>query len=266
MAGTLLSAPTLGASDWSTWITLVDACRRGYLAASYTNFSGSAESALAAGSLVEVAGAVYSFTATAIDYTGAGSANSDLYIYVKPDAVVSTCSVVAWGSAPVWVDAKQGFYASAASTTRAVGGMYVSLTAGTYVRKYLYTPENVFDCLAKNTTRPILRERFPIGEWDMDTSETLNVTLVAHRPDIYTIDAFVFDDTATIYPLRLAASTGTITGGLMQGWIGQVAGADVSRVIVVLARLTAGIFDSTSFNATAGTLANRGYIYIEYEA
>ena len=263
MAGTLLSAPTLGASDWSTWITLVDACRRGYLAASYTNFSGSAESALAAGSLVEVAGAVYSFTATAIDYTGAGSANSDLYIYVKPDAVVSTCSVVAWGSAPVWVDAKQGFYASAASTTRAVGGMYVG-GAGSYDSKYLYTLEILNYCLQAGSTRPILKKIIDLGEWNMDATAAKTVAHgINNRRDIRKMSAFIRGDGVGAPPddwVSLECASGTAGAG---GYLTIQASAST---LVLAGRMSSGIFDNSTYDGTASTIPSRGYVYIEYEA
>jgi hypothetical protein len=259
MAGTLLSAPTLGASDWSTWITLVDACRRGYLAASYTNFSGSAESALAAGSLVEVAGAVYSFTATAIDYTGAGSTNSDLYIYVKPDAAVSTASVVAWGSAPVWVDSKQGFYASAASTTRAVGGMYVN-TAGSYGHKYIYTPELTLQCVQRGATRPILQDILRIGEWNMDATTGVTIACPPIRSKVISFDAIIYSDSPTIVePERLMDNAiGSAPSGLIQFISNQN--------VFTLTRALSGDFDNSFFDGTASTIPNRGFIYVTYEA
>ncbi len=256
MAGTLLPAPTLGASDWSAWIALVDACRRGYLVASYTNFAASAESAVAAGSLVEVAGAIYSFTETAIDYTGAGSTNSDLYIFVKPDAVVSTATVVAWGSAPVWVDAKQGFYASAASTTRCIGGMYVA-SAATYMHKYIYTEEIARGCIQRNSTRPILFYYQPLGEWNMDATASIGFTLKIWDTKILSVDAVIRGDTSAFVNVPITYS---VTGSAVAGYIFW---SDYSFTV---GRFAGGSFDNTDYDGTVSTVANRGYLYIEYEA
>jgi len=255
VACTILPEPALGAASWADFITLADAVRRGYMALSYTNFSSSAESAIAAGSLIEVAGAVYSFTQTAIDYTGAGSVNSDLYIYAKPDVVVSTATVVAWGSAPVWVDAKQGFYASAASITRAVGGMYVG-AAGSYDCKFVYTQAVVDELLRTNTTRPILRKTFSIGEWNMDA--TTSVTIVhgfSAQSKITIIATTIRDDVGTtIEPFNIDP------GSACAGY-GYIFGSVISLV-----RLADGTFDHTTYDGTASTVANRGFVTIEYQA
>lgn len=261
MACTLLATPSVGVSDWSNFITQVEYQRRGFMAVTYTNFAASAESAIAAGSIIEVAGSVYQFTETAIDYTGGGSVSSDLYIYVKPDAVISTATVVAWGSAPVWVDAKQGFYASAASVTRAMGGMYVG-TAATYYNKYLYMGNHLQDCLERNSTRPFLRTVLNLGEWNMDTTLTKTLSLSSNTfikvGTIMDVGGVIVDDNNSVKVSIYNDSYGS-TGSIVTSY-------NIANQNMVVGRITGGYFDSIDYDATAATVANRGTIIIEYEA
>ena len=143
---------------------------------SLTNFSGTAASAIATGSVLECAGSIYSFSETAISLaTGTASASVAVYFNVIPAAGGTTCTVTMNSTVPVWVDAKQGFYASAASLSRVIGGCYIG-TALTYFNKYLYTGENLVYCLQTGETRPLLKKKLDIGEWNMDDDATKTVT------------------------------------------------------------------------------------------
>lgn len=138
MAGTIVGNIALGASDWSTWITRQERGERGFLQLSLTNFATTTASTIATGSVMECAGSIYQFTDTAITLaTGTASANVSVYFIVIPSAGGTTCTIQMNSVAPVWVDAKQGFYASAASISRVIGGCYIG-TALVYYRKWLY--------------------------------------------------------------------------------------------------------------------------------
>ncbi|KKL88474.1 hypothetical protein LCGC14_1924310, partial [marine sediment metagenome] len=65
------------------------------------------------------------------------SAAQAVYYTVIPSAGGTTVTVVMEGTAPTWIDSKQGYYASAASTTRYIGGNYIN-SGGTYEGKWLY--------------------------------------------------------------------------------------------------------------------------------
>ena len=138
MACTIVSTPATGAADWTGWITQQGLTDRGFMQVSLTNFAASAASSVAAGSIMELAGSIYSFTETAISLaTGTPSANTAVYYTVIPAAGGTTCTVVMDDTAPTWVDGKQGYYASAASTTRYMGGAYLaSITS--FSGKWLY--------------------------------------------------------------------------------------------------------------------------------
>ena len=138
MACTIVTTPSVGASDWTSWITQQGLTDRGFMRVSLTNFAGTVASAIGTGSVFECAGSIYSCTETAISLaTGTASASVAVYIMAIPAAAGTTCTFELNSVAPTWIDSKQGFYASAASVTRAIGGMYIG-TVATYYDKWLY--------------------------------------------------------------------------------------------------------------------------------
>jgi hypothetical protein len=101
----------------------------GYQAVSLTNFDSSALSAIAAGSKVEIAGAFFTFnsneTINATSWTAITTGNT-AYIALTPAGTAGSQTVTAsyTATAPVWSTSKQGWYASAGSSTRIVAGLY----------------------------------------------------------------------------------------------------------------------------------------------
>jgi len=117
---------------------------KGFQGISLTEFATSALSQIAAGSVVEIAGAFFNFpadeTINASTWTSITSGNT-AYIALVPAGTAGSQTVTAeyTATAPVWRDDMQGWYASAASITRVVASVYkVSATAQT--QKYLYSP------------------------------------------------------------------------------------------------------------------------------
>jgi hypothetical protein len=98
----------------------------GYQAVSLTNFDSSALSAIAAGSKVEIAGAFFTFTVdetiNATSWTAITTGNT-AYIALIPAGTAGSQTVTAsyTATAPVWSTSKQGWYASAGSSTRVIG-------------------------------------------------------------------------------------------------------------------------------------------------
>lgn len=139
MACTIVSTPSVGATDWTDWITQQGLTDRGFARVSLTNFSGTAASAVGTGGVFECAGSIYNNTTeTAISLaTATASASVLVYVYAIPAAGGTTCTFELDSGAPVYVDSKQGWYASAASVTRVLGGMFIG-TAATYYAKWLY--------------------------------------------------------------------------------------------------------------------------------
>ena len=260
MAGTIISTPSIGANDWSGWITQQGATDTGFMRVSLTNFSGTAASAIATGSVLECAGSIYSFSETAISLaTGTASASVAVYFNVIPAAGGTTCTVTMNSTVPVWVDAKQGFYASAASLSRVIGGAYIG-TAATYYNKYLYTGENLLYCLQADTTRPLLKKVVNIGEWDMDSDLSVDVPhgLSSNWKEIRSITAIIRNDPDSRY--HVFCSFAVASDAALQH------GIYIEDINLVLVRDPDGPFDGVDFDGTASTVANRGHIIIEYEA
>jgi hypothetical protein len=262
VAATIVTTPSLGASDWSNFITQVAGLKKGFMQLSYTNFAGTVESAIATGGVMEVNGSFYQFTETVIDYSGTTSAAADLYIYAQPSAGGTTLTIAALTAACVWVDSKQGFYASAASNNRAIGGMRVQ-TAATYYNKYVYDISTVENCLHNTSTRPFMKCVIPLGEWNMDSALAGGTypwpsTATVNALKIRQMSGIIYDDTlAVMYPIPYLGIGNTVE---------SIIGPAYMTSGVAVQRKTSGFFDSASFDGTASTVPNRGYVIVTYEA
>ena len=98
---------------------------KSFQAISLTEFATSALSQIAAGSVVEIAGAFFNFpadeTINASTWTSIASGNT-AYIVLVPAGAAGSQTVTAefTATAPVWRDDNQGWYASAASVSRVI--------------------------------------------------------------------------------------------------------------------------------------------------
>jgi hypothetical protein len=126
----------------STSVTILNSLK-GYIGLSLTNFSTSAISQIAVGSVVEVAGAFFNFasndTINASSWTAITTATT-AYIALTPSGTtgsqILTASYIA--GPPAWNTSNQGWYASAGSNTRVVGGIYKN-SPTSYTKKFLIT-------------------------------------------------------------------------------------------------------------------------------
>ncbi len=117
----------MAGSQISTSVTIINSLL-GFQAMSLTNFDTSAESVIAAGSKVEIASAFFTFssddTPQATTWTAITTANT-AYITLTPSGTAGSQIVTSKYSdtAPTWSDSKQGWYTSAASVVRYIGGV-----------------------------------------------------------------------------------------------------------------------------------------------
>lgn len=124
----------------TTGITVINSLK-GFIALSLTNFSASTESSIAAGSVVEVAGAFFNFssdeTINASSWTAIAT-GSTVYVLVTPSGTAGSQILTAsyTSTAPVWSLSNQAWYASAASNSRVVAGMYKNGTSS-YTEKFV---------------------------------------------------------------------------------------------------------------------------------
>ncbi len=266
MAGTILGNISVGASSWVSWISAMEKTRKGFLAASLTNPATTAASSIATGSVMELSGSFYVFTDTAITLAaGTPSAAQAVYYTVIPSAGGSTVTVVMEGTAPTWVDSKQGFYASAASTVRYIGGTYIG-TAATYFNKFIYTPDMLYRYLLPlGETWPefptvkvptIKMKVIEIGDWNMvaTTSVTINHGLSDYLKTREVLAMIRHDNDTFLYPLMGVDASGTLTGGV----------SAIAATAITLVRVGGAVrFDNVAFDSTS---YNRGWIIIKYEA
>lgn len=116
-------------------INQIEKQRLGYQAISLTNFDNDLEPQIAAGSKVEIGGALFEFTApeSITGWAGIGASNN---VYIK--LVVAGTAVTAefTTAAPTWSTSKQGWYVG---LDRYIGGLYKD-AGGNYTAKYLYDP------------------------------------------------------------------------------------------------------------------------------
>jgi hypothetical protein len=123
----------MAGSQITVYVNQVIAQRLGWQSLSFTHFSDTSEPLLAAGSKVEIGGALYEFTADE-SITGWSGISVSSNVYVK--LTVSGASVTAafTTTAPTWDTAKQGWYSG---SDRYVGGLYKD-SGGNYTLKWVY--------------------------------------------------------------------------------------------------------------------------------
>lgn len=135
----------------STSVSIIDNLH-GFMALSLTEYNTSAAAAIAAGSVVEIAGAFFTFAG---DETPTGwssiSTGSTAYIALTASGTAGSQIVTAsyTSTAPTWRDDLQGWYASAASSVRIVASVYKA-EATSYYPKYVldqYQSSNHLDKL-----------------------------------------------------------------------------------------------------------------------
>lgn len=111
MSGTLINTYSQLDSDILAVQLTLDASRIGYHAVSLTNYDSTSESAIAAGSQIEVGGALYKFESEE-SITGSPS-DGTVYIMIVPSG--TTCTAEYTNTVPAWSDSKQGYYGTGAS-------------------------------------------------------------------------------------------------------------------------------------------------------
>jgi hypothetical protein len=128
-------------SQIPTSVTILNSLK-GFQAVSLTEYNTSAAAAIAAGSMVEIAGAFFTFVSDEAINASSWTAivtGTTAYITLTPSGTAGSqiISVAYTSTAPTWRDDHQGWYASAASNVRVIGSVYKA-EATRYIPKYLY--------------------------------------------------------------------------------------------------------------------------------
>jgi len=238
----------MAGSQVATGISIINSLS-GFFSLSLTNFDNDSLPAIAAGSKVEVAGAFFTFNAeTAIDSThwaGIGLGYM-AYIMLTPSGTPGSQTLSAsWTSAaPTWVDSKQGWYASAASSVRCIGGVY-KYDATNYSAKFLLN------------NRETTKNRYiNIGSWNMKNTLILDIT---HKPPTFYL-------TGVNAIIRHDATDGTQRISPYDSNYVNVSSSYSTLGIIVSSTYIRLISDNTYFSQSGfeSTSINRGYVAYTY--
>lgn len=247
----------------ATSVTIVQSgINKGYLGVSLTNFGTSAESVVAEGSAFEVAGAVFlasgDTTPQASSWTAVAT-GSTAYIIAIPSGTAGSQVITLQYSdtSPAWVTSKQGWYGSAASVNRYLGGVYKGGTAS-YQRAFLLPnrqaegPSDIDGGIIDSSdSHNLIRiARFSLGTWDMQgtTAQTISHGLGAATYPV-ALNAMIYGDSGGYWDFNTIDGTETSFHGIT-----------FSTTNITLTRGAGGFFDSASFNG-AGL---RGYCSVLY--
>ena len=116
--------------------TQLERQRAGYIQLSLTNFTNNNEPTIAAGSVVEISGTLYSVTSNESIAGWGAISNGPVWIKLVPDGV-NPFSAEYTATAPTWIDAKQGWY-DGTGTDRYVAGLTKTGASG-YADKFNMT-------------------------------------------------------------------------------------------------------------------------------
>ena len=147
MAGSKINNFSIGDSNIQSVMLTLDKTFKGQHQVSLTNYSTTAESQVAAGSVIEIGGALYKFDSNE-SITGSPS-DGTVYIMAVPSGDSVTCAYT--NTAPTWSDSKQGWYGTGGTANnRYIGGVTKSGTSWT--NKFLLLDKNGLGLLFyKNT-------------------------------------------------------------------------------------------------------------------
>jgi hypothetical protein len=106
MAGSKINDYSIGDSNIQSVMLTLDKAFKGFHQVSLTNYNTTSESAIAAGSVVEVNGALYKFDSD--ESITASPSDGTVYIQLVPSGDTITAEYT--NTDPAWSDSKQGWY------------------------------------------------------------------------------------------------------------------------------------------------------------
>jgi hypothetical protein len=172
MAGARVDMPINGATDWSSFVDIVQLMMESYFSVSLTNMENNSEPLLESIGFVVVKGTVYKFVGDETITGWSGISNStEAYIYIVSSG--ATCTAVWSSSAPAWDSDYQGYYNG---NDRCVGGAYRD-GSGNCTKKWLaYNSTRGVRGSATNRQRLIRSDIEPdaVGDQELDLGVASN--------------------------------------------------------------------------------------------
>ena len=246
----------MAGSQIATSVTIISSLL-GYQGLSLTGIGTSALTAIAAGSKVEVGGAFFTFASddTPTAWSAITTAES-AYIALTPSGSAgSQILSSSWASAtPVYSDSKQGWYTSAASTIRVVASAFKVSNTACGIR-------TVFR--HRTDEEELYFTRASIGGWNMDSVASVTIGIGINAGQVRHAEAWVRGDTTLVGSdvMGLAANMEDISAENA----GSVELQDSATGLnVEVKRQASGKFDAVGYDATVGTVVNRGFVNVWY--
>ncbi len=246
----------MAGSQISTAVTIINSLL-GFQAISLTNFFTSAESVIAAGSKVEIASGFFNFPSDtqpgATSWTAITTANT-AYITCLPSGSAGSqvLTVDYSGTAPLWSDSKQGWYQSAGSLVRYVGGV-TKISATQYVDAFILSDEQTA------TPKRIRYETYEIGDWNMDATAVTYVVVGPKVVNIASLEALIRADADAASGFAVPITYAQTAADNPPGAVFTDPGNDR----IQLSRFASETFDSVNYDSTS---YNRGWVTVGYFA
>lgn len=142
MAGSKISKYSIGDVNFTALMDTEDKQRIGYHAVSLTNYDNTTVPAIAAGSSVEVDGALYYFASDEAISVGS-VADGTVYILLEPSGNNITASFT--GTAPTWDDSKYGYYQTDSNENQRYLNFVMTKSGTSYSDKRMLLPDPMKD-------------------------------------------------------------------------------------------------------------------------
>ena len=229
-----------GDTAWvTTFMEAIEKSWKGLNRINLTNFYTTAVCVIAEGSTFEIAGSLYIATS---DTSITASVTTGI-CYIQAIGTTANATFQWSTTVPVWRDDYCGYYASASSVIRVVGGSFYGQL--NYLNKFVFN-------MGQNSYMDFVLD---MGDWNMDVTVPLNLdhNFGANFKNIRAINAFIRNDADTAYkPISQGATTSDSTPN---GHVGEI---DDDRIQI--GRLQSGIFDATTYDSTG---YNRGWVEVK---
>jgi len=137
MSGSKINDYGVGDVNATSIMTTLDAQRIGYHALTLTEYDTTTKPAIAAGSKVEINGALFKFDSE--DAISGSPSDGDVYILLTPSGDSVTASFT--NTAPTWSDSKQGWYGTGGSENYRYANFVMTKSGTDYSDKKTLLPD-----------------------------------------------------------------------------------------------------------------------------
>lgn len=212
MPGSKINDYSIGDSNIQSVMLTLDKALKGFHQVSLTNYNTTDESAIAAGSVVEVNGALYKFDSDE-SITGSPS-DGTVYIYLVPSGDTITAAYT--NTAPTWSDSKQGWYGTGGNANYRYLEFIIYLLSSSYIYKDVFKPLYKKDMANFNPCEyPFLLK------YETSFSRTASISIPNNSKQLVQFDSIIkdvcdkYNETTHYYKAKINGThvlSGTISG------------------------------------------------------